>query len=70
MGTKPQKAAVSSSFLVNNLYAASCICVCILLLWSSDCKPFLASFYFFFLKSLFLKLFMNGYGTINAAEYL
>lgn len=64
MGTKPQKAAVPSSFLINNLYAASCICVCILLLWSSDCKPFLASFFFF------LKLFMNGYGTINAAEYL
>ena len=32
-GTKPQKAAVPSSFLVNNLYAASCICVCILLLY-------------------------------------
>lgn len=25
MGTKPQKAAAPSSFLVNNLYAASCI---------------------------------------------
>lgn len=50
MGTKPQKAAVASSFLVNNLYAASCICVCTLLPWSSDCKPFLASLFFFFFK--------------------
>lgn len=44
MGTKPQKAAVASSFLVNNLSAASCTCVCILLLSSSDGKLFLAGF--------------------------
>lgn len=69
MGTKPQKAAVPSSFLVNNLNAASSIYVFYFCMWSSDSKPFLASFFFFF-PNLFLKLFMNGYGTINAAEYL
>lgn len=48
MGTKPQKAAVPSSSLVNNLHAASSMCLYILLLWFSDCKAFLASFVFFF----------------------
>lgn len=69
MDIKPQKVAVSSSFLVNNLYAASSICVNILLLYLVSILQF---FFFFagklFFRALFLKFFMNGYGIINAAK--
>lgn len=66
MGTKPQKAAFPAAFQSTTCMFVSVyvfhICLQIVSL-------FWQAFFLIIIKALFLK-FMNGYGTINAAECL